>query len=297
MDIKHLKYFVEVARHKSFSKAADVNFVSQSTISKMIKDLEKELGAGLLNRNSKYVELTDAGGLFFLQAEKTVEMFEHIADAFQNNLTLGQGKITIGLPPITGATEFAGLLGRFGKAFPKIEITLFEYGSKKVELGVQDGSLDVGIVCSPPVNALYEKISFSRDPLQVIMHNSHPLSVKAAVGFAELAAESFVLYRSDFSLYDEIVNRCRLAGFAPHIVLETSQLELMTQIVAANLGIALLPSKICAALYQPDIAAVPLAEPVFLEMSIIWHKRRHLSQAGKLWVNFVKNCLAANRLS
>lgn len=291
MDIKHLKYFVEVARQKSFSKAASVNFVSQSTVSKMIKDLETELGVGLLKRNSKYVDLTDAGGLFFLQAEKTVEMFDHIIESFQDSLTYGQGKIAIGLPPITAATEFAGLLGRFGKAFPQIEMTLFEYGSKKVELGIQDGSLDVGVVCSPTINELYERIPFSKDPLQVIVHNSHPLSAKTAIGFAELSEESFVLYRTDFSLYDEIIHRCRSAGFAPHIILETSQRELMTQIVAANLGVTLLPSKICSTLNNANISAVDLTAPVCLEMSIIWHRRRLLSPAARRWINFVQDYL------
>ena len=288
MEIKHLKYFVEVARHISFSKAAGLNFVSQSTISKMIKDLENELGVGLFNRTSKYVELTDEGEILFLQAEKMVELFENITNEFQSSLNFEQGKISIGLPPITAATEFAQLLGQFRRAFPRIDITLFEYGSKKVEVGIQDGSLDVGVVCSPPRNECYSTIPFSKDPLQIIMHRDHPLSRETAVSFAALVQESFVLYRHDFSLYDEIINRCKLAGFAPHIIFETSQRELMTQIVAANLGLALLPSRICSQLHEPGIVAIDLEDPIYLQMSIIWNKRRYLSHATRLWVNFAQ---------
>ncbi|MEG6585283.1 LysR family transcriptional regulator [Dendrosporobacter sp. 1207_IL3150] len=291
MDIKHLKYFVEVARHKSFSKAANINFVSQSTISKMVKDLELELGVGLLNRTSKYVELTDEGERLFLQAQKMIEMFDNINNEFQNSLSLEQGKISIGLPPITGATEFAQLLGQFSKNYPKIDINLFEYGSKKVEIGIQDGTLDVGIVCAPPSNENYDKIPFSKDPLKVIMNIEHRLSKESEIGFKELRNESFVLYRHDFSLYDQILSRCKLAGFSPHVIFETSQRELMTQIVDANLGIALLPSKICDEVTSPNIIAVSLDEPIFLQMSIIWNKRRYISYATKLWVNFVKDYL------
>lgn len=297
MDIKHLKYFVEVARHKSFSKAASLNFVSQSTISKMVKDLEIELGVGLLNRSSKYVELTDEGEVLFLQAEKMVELFENITHEFQSSLNFEQGKISIGLPPITGATEFAQLLGQFRKAFPRVEISLFEVGSKKVEIGIQDGSLDVGIVCSPTKNELYETIPFSKDPLKVIMHKDHRLSKESAIDFEALAADSFVLYSHDFSLYDEIMNRCKLAGFTPHIILETSQRELMTQIVAANLGIALLPSKICSELHNPNIVSITLNQPIFLQMSIIWNRRRYLSHATRLWVNFAQEYLLLSQKS
>ena len=72
MDIHHLKYFIEVARQKNFSRAASINHISQSAISKMVKDLESELGVALLNRNSKSVQLTDAGMIFFEKAQNVV---------------------------------------------------------------------------------------------------------------------------------------------------------------------------------------------------------------------------------
>ncbi|EAX47640.1 transcriptional regulator, LysR family [Thermosinus carboxydivorans Nor1] len=293
MDIRHLEYFVEVARHKSFSKAAQITYVSQSTISKMIKDLENELGVALFNRNSKYVQLTDAGEILFSQAQHIVSLFQNITTEFESMAKLEKGKVSIGLPPITGATAFAELLGQFRQKYPNIDIVLFEYGSKKVELGIQDGSLDIGVICCPSNNENYEVIEFTQDPLWVIMHPSHPLSQYPEVDFALLADEAFVLYRKDFSLHDAIVDRCRLAGFQPKIIFETSQRELMTQIVAANLGIALLPSKICEQLDPKTIVSVPLADPqLFLQMSIIWNKRRYLSHAARLWLNFVRDHLA-----
>lgn len=103
MEIKHFKYFVDVARLKSFSKAAQVNFVSQSTISKVIRDLEEELGTPLFLRSSKFVELTDAGERLFLKAAKIVEMFQGVTRYFQDEMTSEKGLLRIGLPPITGA--------------------------------------------------------------------------------------------------------------------------------------------------------------------------------------------------
>jgi DNA-binding transcriptional LysR family regulator len=291
MDIRHLEYFVEVARQKSFSKAADINHVSQSAISKMIKDLEAELGTALFNRTSKYVQLTDAGVIFLSQAQQVVAMFHNLTTDFENEIKMEKGKIFIGLPPITSSTLFAELLGEFKRKYPQIDISLSEYGSKKVALAIQDGTLDIGVICISPDNHQYfESLSFTNDPLFVIVSPHNPISKLSTIELASLFNESFVLYSEDFSLHDEIINQCKKAGFQPKIILETSQRELMTQIVAANLGIAFLPSAVCKELDPNRIIAIPLAEPQIIhKMSIIWRKGRCMSHAARLWLQFAEN--------
>ncbi|MDD4602043.1 HTH-type transcriptional regulator GltC [bioreactor metagenome] len=285
MDLHHLKYFIEVARHKSFTKAAEICCVSQSAISKTIKDLEAELGTVLFNRNSKYVHLTDAGLIFLSQSQQIVSMFRNLKTDFENELKLEKGKITIGLPPITGVSIFAQLLANFRKKHPQVEIELYEYGSKKVVIGIQDGTLDLGVICNLPNNDMFETMTLSNDPLCVVTHPQHDISKLPSVNLASLTTESFVLYTKDFSLHEEIVNNCKLAGFQPKIVFETSQLELMIQMVAANLGIALLPSKTCERLDASRTIAIPLLKPtIFHKMSIIWRKGHYMSHAARLWL-------------
>ena len=289
MEIKHFKYFVDVARLKSFSKAAQVNFVSQSTISKVIRDLEEELGSPLFLRSSKFVELTDAGERLFLQAAKIVEMFQGVTRYFQDEMTSEKGLLRIGLPPITGATVFGQLLGRFKRRHAGIDIQLFEYGSKNVEAAVQDGSIDVGIVCSQPQEGLYGTVLFPKDPLKVVLHPSHPLSELRQIDFRDLEQENFVLFRKDFSLHDAILRRCKTAGFLPNVILETTQRELMTQIVEANLGITLLPAQIADSLNPRQMSAVPVADPqIYLEIALIWNTKQYVSKAAQLWIDFVR---------
>lgn len=292
MDIHHLKYFIEVARQKSFSKAAVAAHVSQSAISKMIKDLETDLGVALFNRNSKSVQLTDAGVIFLGQAQQVVSMFNNLTTEFENEFKLEKGRILIGLPPITEATVFAQLLGEFRKKYPQIDIELYEHGSKNVELRVQEGTLDIGVVCSIPDAAVYESFSLTNDPLKVIVHLDNPLSRLSEIDLKDLANESFVIYRDDFSLHDEIIDHCKMVGFPPRIIFETSQRELMVQTVAANLGIAFLPSKLCAELSSKSITSIPLASPqIWHQMSVIWKKGRYLSHAAQLWLSFAKKSL------
>lgn len=289
MEIKHLKYFVDVARLKSFSKAAQVNFVSQSTISKVIRDLETDLSTPLFHRSSKYVELTDAGERLFLQAAKIVEMFQGVTRYFQDEMTVEKGLLRIGLPPITGATVFGHLLGRFKRRYAGIDIQLFEYGSKNVEAAVQDGTIDVGIVCSKPQEGLYGTVLFPKDPLKIVLHPSHPLAELRQIDIRDLENENFVLFRKDFSLHDAILRRCKTAGFVPNIILETTQRELMTQIVEANLGITLLPAQIADSLNPRQMTSVPLADPqINLEIALIWNTKQYVPRVAQLWIDFVQ---------
>jgi DNA-binding transcriptional LysR family regulator len=292
MDIRHLRYFVEVARQKSFSKAAVAMHVSQSTISKTIIELEEELACTLFNRNSKHVQLTDVGEIFFAKAYQLVETFDNLPTELESMSGMVKGTINIGVPPITGATVFAELLGKFKTACPGIEIVLYEFGSKSVEAGIQDGSLDIGLICNYTQNDLYGIIHFAKDPLYAVVYKGHPLCSCDKVSFESLANESFVMFKKDFSLYDKILYRCKAAGFEPKVIVETSQRELILQTIANKLGISLLPSEICKEINPDSLVAIPMEDPqIYLELSMIWNKKRYLSFATRQWLEFMQNIL------
>lgn len=295
MEIRHLEYFMEVARQKSFSKAADTIHISQPSISKAIKDLEGQLGVALFYRNTKHVELTDAGENILEQAQQIVSSFQNITAQLDSLTRLQTGKIHIGLPPITGVTSFSHLLGAFKKEYPEINIHLFEFGSKKIELAIQDELLDIGI-CTPPENReLYEQLYFIQDPLHIIMHPTSNLAQFESIDYSQLRGEHFILYDKDFRLHDMIIDKCKAAGFMPNIVFETSQLELMTQMVAADFGIALLPSKICKGLDKNAIISRPFVDPpVCLKLEIVWKKNRYLSHAAREFLMFAKKNYGKN---
>lgn len=174
MDFHHLKYFVEVAEQKSFSKAARNLHISQSAISRTIRALEDELGVVLFIRNAKSVELTDGGTIFLTHSKRVVFMFEHLKVDFENEFRLEQGSIRIGIPPITDAPIFAHLLGEFKKAYPQISLELFEQGSKKVELSAQEGLVDIGIICTKANEKEFESFYLTSDPLAVVIPKNNP---------------------------------------------------------------------------------------------------------------------------
>jgi DNA-binding transcriptional LysR family regulator len=108
------------------------------------------------------------------------------------------------------------------------------------------------------------------------------------VNFTDLKNEPFVLYSKDYTLHDAIKERCRNAGFLPKVIFETSQRELMTQTVAARLGVALLPSKICSELPSRMLVSRRMVDPLYLQLGLVWKKGRYLSHAVRELILFTK---------
>ena len=283
MDYRHLKYFMEVAEQKSFSKAARNLHISQSAISRMIKALEEEMGVTLFIRNAKTVEITAPGTIFLNYAKRCLFVFEHLKSDFENEFNLKQDTIQIGLPPITDAHVFAKLLGEFKRTYPQIAIKLYEYGSKVIESSVQEGVIDVGIICTIP-NKDFESFFLSDDEMCVVMPRGYPLEERKEVPLKLLADYPLVLYRDDFNLHDDILMNCQKIGFTPKLVFETSQRELMLQTVSSGLGVAVLPSRLCPEdSEESNMVVRPLTEPKMIHhLYAIWKKGRYMSRDSRL---------------
>lgn len=290
MDIRHLHYFLQVAHHKSFTKAAQSLYITQPTISKMIKSIEEELGVVLFNRSGKQVELTDAGQVIFAQAQDIVHSFQHLSVELDDLIHLKKGRITIGLPPMIGSSFFPRVLGKFREQYPDIVIQLVEDGAKKVEEHVEKGLLDIGVVLSTANEALFHSFSLVEEKLMLLVHPSHRLAEQEKVKLSELHQEFFVFFRKDFALHDRVIAECVRAGFQPQVVYESSQWDFISEMVAANLGIALLPEPICRELDRNRIRVLPLVDPVIpWHLVMIWRKDRYLSFAAREWLRFTQD--------
>jgi DNA-binding transcriptional LysR family regulator len=155
---------------------------------------------------------------------------------------------------------------------------------------VQEGLLDLGIFTPAESDDLYDKIWFEQDPLEVIMHPTNPLAQYDSIDYKMLDREQLILFNNDYKLHDMIIDNCRKAGAKPKIILKTSQREWMTQMVADNLGIAVLPSKICKSLDTNIIISRPLVDPqLYLQLALVWKKNRYISYATREFLMFAKN--------
>ncbi|MEK3733080.1 MULTISPECIES: cidABC operon transcriptional activator CidR [Paenibacillus] len=292
MDIRHLQYFLEVARAGSFTKAAERLYITQPTISKTIRNMEDEWGVTLFYRQGKKIELTDAGRIMYQQAQQMVESFQQVSDELEDLMNLRRGHLRIGLPPMVGSSFFPEVIGLFHREYPKITIQLFEDGAKKVEADVESGQLDIGVAVLPVDEQVFHSYSFVREKLNLLVHPSHRLAGREWVDLAELADEPFVLFREDFTLHDRIIRECIQAGFEPRVVYESSQWDLISGMVAANLGIALLPETICKEIDSSRVAILPLDNPTIpWQLGMIWRKDRYMSFAAREWIAFTRKLL------
>lgn len=293
VDLRHLEYFSEVAKHLSFTKAATALHVSQPSISKAIKSIEEELGVPLFYRSSKQLELTDAGKAVLVNAKNVLEAFHNLTSELSDVMELKKGEIRIGIPPIVGASFFSILISQFKEQFPSVEITLTEVGTKVIKQGVEEGSLDIGLICNVPVQSdSFEIIKLSTDPLMLICHRENPLASKPVLQISDLENEAFIIYRRDFSLYDRILEECNKHGFCPNVVCESSQRDFMVELVEAKLGVALLPSKICRQIHKPEIIALPLLQSgLYLELGMIWKKNKYLPFTVREFISLSKEFL------
>lgn len=290
MDIRHFQYFLEVARQGSFTKAAASLYITQPTISKMIRNMEEEWGVTLFHRQGKGIELTDAGRIMYQQAQHMVEAFDRVSAELGDLMNLKRGHLRIGLPPMIGSSFFPVVIGQFHRKYPQITIQLIEDGAKKVEADVASGETDIGVAVLPVDEEVFHYYSFVEENLRLLVHPSHRLSQRDAVSLAELAEEPFVLFREDFTLHDRIIRECVKTGFEPEVVYESSQWDLISGMVAANLGIALLPETICGEIDASRVAILPLVQPTIpWQLGMIWRKDRYLSFAAREWIDFTRS--------
>ncbi|MED1792218.1 LysR family transcriptional regulator [Brevibacillus nitrificans] len=294
MDIRHLQYFLEVARHNSFTKAAQALYITQPTISKMVRNLEEEIGVELFERVGKRVSLTDAGWVLFSQAEVMVKSFENMTVHINELMDLKRGRLRIGLPPMVGASFFPQLIGQFCDQYPGIRLELFEAGSNKVEADVDAGILDCGVILLPAKEGVFDYYSFVNENIRLVVHPSHPFADRSEVPFSDLEGERFLLFHEDFALHNRIVDECVRAGFHPHVVYKSSQWDFLSEMVAANIGITLLPETICSELDTDRFRILPLVNSSLKwHLGMIWRKNAYQSFAMREWIRFSQESLPA----
>ncbi|WP_127581688.1 LysR family transcriptional regulator [Paenibacillus koleovorans] len=293
MDLRQLNYFLEVAQHASFSKASQSIHLSQPTLSKMVRNLEEELGVVLFNRSTRKVELTEAGKVVQAHAQTVVSASQQLLAAVMDLTEMKKGQFTLGLPPVIGASFFPKVIAEFHQQYPDIDIRLVEEGGKRIEQLLHEGAIDLGVVVLPVDETRFEVVPILERVLKLVVPPDHRLAKRRKVKLNELQQESFILFRQEFNLHDRVKEACILAGFKPRVAFESAQWDFISELVCAGQGISLLPETICAKLDPAKVRVIHQIDPgVHWDMAIIWKKGRYISHAAKGWVEFAQQVFA-----
>lgn len=292
MNIKQLETFVIVAKQLSFTKASEEMYITQSSVSKIIKSLEDELSAQLFYRTPN-IQLTDVGRELYKHSVNVLSMINSIPLEIGNLSKVRKGSVRIGIPPIIGSSFFPQVIGSFKSQYPGIDIKLTEVGSKGIIEHMETGDLDVGVICSYPSNSdEYNIFPLVKSQLMVGISSDDPLASRDYLSFSDLKDHGFVLFKEDFSLYDTIIEGCTQNGFSPNIICNSSQKDFILEMVASKIGITCLPHVTCSHMKNDNLRFIPLEDPrIYLNLLIAWKKNRYLSYASREWLRFTSNAL------
>jgi DNA-binding transcriptional LysR family regulator len=291
MELRALRYFIEVVRQRSFTAAAEHLFVTQPTISKMVKSLEDEIGTPLLLRDGRQMVLTDAGRIVFQRGQDVLAAQAQLQAELNDLSTLGRGQLTIGIPPMGGAL-FTPAIAGFRQRYPKVEMKLIEQGSRAVESALLEGELELGGVLLPVDPETIDTLPITRQRLWLVARAGSRWDAVEQVPLADLAQEPFVFYDQSLALNDIVLNACSSAGFAPTIVSRSGHWDFMVALVLAGVGIALLPAPYCRRLDPTQFTCRPVAEPEILwEIAVGWRRNSYLSHAARAWLDVARETL------
>lgn len=260
MEIFQLRYFVTAARLLHFSRAAEELYISQPSLSLQISRMESELGTPLFHRQGRRVTLTDAGEALLPHAERLLEQEAEARRVVQQVAGLERGRLTLCALPALDQHLLPPWLARFRREHSGVEIRVRELRpARAVAQAVCSGQADLGFVHFPCDTEGLTFRTLLEDEIALVVPEAHPLGAREAVRLEEAAGEDWVWVHDAQDADHPLYAACLKAGFAPRIVCESGSAQGVLALVAAELGIALLPR--LAIEPRPGIRILPLVEP------------------------------------
>ena len=273
MELRHLEYFVAVAEERHFTRAAVRMRVAQSGLSASIRALEKDLNAELFVRNTRRVELTDAGRALLAEAHRTLASAAAARDAVAAVRGLLRGNLTVGSEQCLGVIDLPPLLAGFRRAHPGVEIRLGYAGSGEIVEQVRLGRLNVGFVALPgPAPDGVRLIPLATEEMVLLCHPGHRLAERSEVDVAALVEEDFIDFSGDWGARRVNDQTFARADAGRRVCVEVNDVHTLLDFVHQGLGVALVPAPVSrkphakglhtASLAPIDAAAWPVSVAV-----------------------------------
>jgi len=290
LDIQYLRYYVEIINNRSFTKSAEKLIVTQPMLTRIVKQLEEELNTKLIERTSKIFHVTDTGMELYQRALELLSCHDDIYRSIGDIKDAKSGKIRLSIPGVILDAYFPELLRSFYEAYPSVEISVIEEGSKLTVKSVLHHDVDLGMVMLPvKKHDSLEIINIWKSTCQWVTVKTHPLAGKKSVHLEELKDERFITFSDTATLHDFFITNCERQGFVPKIVYKSLMPSFVFDMVSYNLCSAIMPWPVIRKYARPDIAAIPLDTEIPWELALISNRDRYQSYATKQLLNFIIN--------
>jgi len=275
LKLKDLRYLVAVADTRHFGRAAERSFVSQPTLSAQLKKLEEYLGVQLIERAPKRVQLTAAGEEVVERARRILEASDEIVDLARGHSDPLAGRLRLALLPTIGPYLLPNVAARLRKSLPRLELMLYEYQTDPMLEKLHSGEIDVGILAFPvPMDGL-DSFELYKEPFTVAVPTGHKLAQRSSIRVDDLSHETLLLLEDGHCLRDQALDICSGSDVHEKQDFRATSLETLRQMVAAGVGITLLPELAGRGAYgnARGVAIRPFVKPVPTRtIGAVWRK-------------------------
>ena len=285
VELKQLKYFLQICKDESFSKAAKNLYITQQGLSKAIKHLEEEIHAPVFYRTVTGIKLTQYGEYLQEKSQHILQETDIILDDLKQMNSFNDGKLNVAFSFGVISALTPAFIAGFKETYPHIELNIREYEDYYCEEAVFNEEADVGFTIAPVEKTKFNSIVVKRDKMCILVNEHNPLSKKSQVDFSEIKNEKFIIVNEKFKLYHNFINKCRKAGFEPEIHLTTVELILVHNLSRLNKGVG-----VSVYFITNDVANV---RPItFIDPSCTWEvclitkKNRLKSYITKTFINY-----------
>lgn len=285
MDLRQLRYFLEIVRHNNFTKAAEQLRVAQPAVSMAIRKLEEELDLVLFSRQEKKIALTAEGEVFLTHARKILEEVAATEAEMEEMRGLAKGEVRVGIPPMMGAFFFPRIIREFSEKYPSLHLAVYGEGAARIQRMIIQGELDMGVIAGATFHEALEMKRFLREEVVVCVSKDHPLADRASVTFREFAQEKLLFYKEGYYLREMVLEVLRDYGLKPRVSFESNLFSLNRSLVQQGMGVSIFLKMVVAE--DPDLRTISFDPPLHLDLLIAWKKRGYLSRANRAFADFL----------
>ena len=290
MRLSQLRYFIEIAKTKSLTKAAKKLLVSQPSLTVSIKNLEEELDVSLFTRVKKRLQLTKEGEYYYRELEKILGNLDDLNDIMKEFGT-EQRSVKIGSPPMTASFILPKIFMGFQKKYPDINLEVFEYGALESKRLLKEGKLDLAIMIEVEDVDNYDtkenRFKLNKETyFRFYVSEGHPFIGKDKVTFEDLKKEPLILFNSGFYINKYIMNKFEEIGVRkPNILLRTGQVTTVKRFISEGIASGFLIED-CVETFD-KIVEVPLEEKIPISIGLEWNEKDYPSDNVMKLIDYI----------
>jgi DNA-binding transcriptional LysR family regulator len=288
--LNSLLVFHEVAKHKSFSKAAEELFISQPAVTKHIKELERKVGMGLIQRRRGGFSLTEAGKILFRYTHKISSHLMDIENLLENLKKDHQGILKIGTTESYSKGLMPKLLSGFQASCPFMKIALDVGNSEEIEKSLLVYKNDLVLIAVTKKTSRFESIPFLKEELVLIVSPNHPLVKRKTVSLKELERYPLIIRAKGSTTRRIILQAFKEVGIHPSLLIEAGSSEFIKQWVSEGKGVSIIVKRTVEDEERRKIIkTIPLSEKLYLQVAFLYLKEEKSNPTIKTFVKFIEN--------